>query len=550
MRQSGVIIGLVSLVILIGIRLIYLQVYKHQDFVDLTTNQIEREETIPAFRGSIYDRNNTPLALSIRRHAVYAVPDAIVDKRAWALKLAGPLNMSVTAVLKKITPPGSFVWLARQVSDTQALRPFDDHTLGILPDYKRLYPQATLAAHVIGFTGIDSQGLSGIEYYYDEALRGKPGVLLLERDNLGFPLASGKKTVRKPAINGDKLILTLDASVQYQVEQYLAAGITAMKADHGQAVVMNPETGEILAMASYPGFDLNAWHETTPIPYTNPVITNIYEPGSVFKLITMASALEEGIVSPDSVLTVPEELSIETDIIKEAHARDSGESDEKSLHEIITESLNVGISLLSQDLGPDKFFRYLHHFGLDRATQIGLPGETAGLLRPVSQWQPIDTATIAFGQGIGVSSLQLITAISAIVNDGILVQPHIINGIINDRDTTYKRSHRINRRRILTPETARAIQSMMVGVIESGTGMQLAIPNHRIGGKTGTANKPSPDGGYYKDQYVSTFVGFLSDPKLVILVMVDNPKESIWGSTVAGPIFRNIALSLLQYQID
>ncbi|MDG2265306.1 MAG: penicillin-binding protein 2, partial [Candidatus Marinamargulisbacteria bacterium] len=372
-----------------------------------------------------------------------------------------------------------------------------------------------------------------------------PGQQLLESDPLGRPIPSGKKTMITPALDGNDVQLTIDSAIQYFTEKHLKNGIKRMAGSHGQAVVMQPNTGEILAMASYPTFDLNQWQIEATMTYGNPVVTDVYEPGSVFKLITVASALEEGSVTVGTVLAVPETLTIAADVIKEAHERDAGETDQKSIEDIVKDSLNVGVSLVSQELGNEKFFRYIQHFGFGKPTLVGLPGETAGLVRPVTQWRAVDTATIAFGQGIGVSSMQLATAISAIVNGGILVRPRIIRSV--KTETTHKLAQGIRRHRILTQDTANEMRNMMESVVKSGTAAHLKIPGYRIGGKTGTANKPSPAGGYYTDRYVASFVGFVEDPNIVILVMVDSPKKSIWGSTVAGPIFRDIARSAIDY---
>jgi cell division protein FtsI (penicillin-binding protein 3) len=546
-RFPLIIMGLIALVgVLIG-RLIYLQWIQYDVLTALAHNQIQKTQKISAFRGGIYDRNDVPLAISKQVYSAYAVPVKIQDPSEWAKRIAPCIQMPVHVVLNSVKPNTSFVWLKRQLTDTQlqALRTLNDPAIGFLPEYKRVYPHGSLAAHVVGFTGMDSQGLSGVEYYYGSALSGQPGKQVLESDPLGVPIPLGKTTVIQPALDGNDVQLTLDLTLQYFTEKYLKEGIERMGGIHGQAVVMDPHTGEVLAMASYPTFDLNQWQTDAAMTYGNPVVTDVYEPGSVFKLITVASALEEGVVTAGTVLEVPETLTIASDVIKEAHERNAGETDQKSIEDIVKDSLNVGVSLVSQDLGNEKFFRYIQHFGFGKSTAVGLPGETGGLVRPFTDWRAVDTATIAFGQGIGVSSMQLATAVSAIVNGGILVRPRIIQSV--KTDTTHKLARGIRRNRILTQDTANEMRSMMESVVQSGTAAHLKIPGYRIGGKTGTANKPSPTGGYYADRYVASFVGFLDTPSLVLLVMVDSPEKSIWGSTVAGPIFRRIALSAIDY---
>ncbi|MBD97619.1 hypothetical protein CL648_02310 [bacterium] len=546
-RFGWVILGLMILVMVLVGRLVYLQWIKYHELTQLANNQIQKIQKIPAFRGSIYDRHNVPLAVSKQIYSAYAVPVKIQNRLAWAKRVAGCLKVPVNQILTTVNNHSSFVWLQRHLSETQlqALHTLGDPAIGFLPEYKRVYPHGSLAAHIVGFTGMDSQGLSGVEYYYGQALGGQPGQQLLESDPLGRPIPSGKKTMITPALDGNDVQLTIDSAIQYFTEKHLKNGIKRMAGSHGQAVVMQPNTGEILAMASYPTFDLNQWQIEATMTYGNPVVTDVYEPGSVFKLITVASALEEGSVTVGTVLAVPETLTIAADVIKEAHERDAGETDQKSIEDIVKDSLNVGVSLVSQELGNEKFFRYIQHFGFGKPTLVGLPGETAGLVRPVTQWRAVDTATIAFGQGIGVSSMQLATAISAIVNGGILVRPRIIRSV--KTETTHKLAQGIRRHRILTQDTANEMRNMMESVVKSGTAAHLKIPGYRIGGKTGTANKPSPAGGYYTDRYVASFVGFVEDPNIVILVMVDSPKKSIWGSTVAGPIFRDIARSAIDY---
>lgn len=551
-RIPFIILALTIGTIILISRLVVVQLVQKEKFEKLAAKQLEKVIVLPARRGSIYDQNGIPLALSTPVYSAYARPVKIANKTEWAKSVSWYLPSKTHEIIKKLNQHDHFVWIHRKLTPTQYehLKRLDLEGLAFLKEEKRQYPHQELASQTLGFVGIDSQGLGGIEYQFDSQLRGKPGKLLLEGDPRGYQLVSGKRQVLTPAFNGDNIHLSLDVSIQYLAETYLAQGVAKTKALSGTVVVMNPNTGAVVALASSPNFNPNQWQRYPAAHRRSTIATDVYEPGSVFKLITLAAVLEEGVVTPETVLAVPETLSIANKTVKEAHDRKEGETDQKSVTEILKDSLNVGTTLLAQQLGEDKFFRYIQHFGFGRPTRIGLPGETAGLVRSPDSWSAVDIATFSYGQGIGVSAIQMATAVSAIVNGGMLIQPSIIQRLTNDLNTTHKQPSAIRKQRVLSRLTASEMVKMMVSVVDDGTAKIVRIPGYAIGGKTGTAQKPSPKGGYLKGQYIASFVGFFpaNRPEYVVLVCIDSPKTSIWGSSVAGPIFRDITKGIISYK--
>ena len=531
------------------VRIGTLQLVQKDKFDQLAAKQLQKIITLPAVRGGIYDRNGIPLALSESVYSAYATPLKIENSATWAQKVSWYLPDKTYQLLDKLSTNSPFVWIRRQLSEYQyeKLKALELPGLGFLRDEKRRYPHERLAGQIIGFVGIDNQGLSGLEYQFDAQLRGQPGKLLLEGGPRGFHIASGEKQVIRAAHDGNNLVLTIDASIQYATEKYLAEGVARTEALSGQAIVMDPQTGEVLAMATVPAFNPNNWQSSPVWAQRNRLVTDVYEPGSVFKMVTIASVLEEELVRPDTVITVPKTLDIADKTVKEAHKRKEGESDQKSVTEILQDSLNVGTTLLAQELGADKFHRYIRLFGFGRRSGIGLPGETAGIVREPASWSGVDIATFSYGQGIGVSTLQMATAACAVVNGGMLIAPSIVQHMSNADGTTQKKPTAVRKQRVLSRQTSQEMVDMLVNVVDNGTGHRVRIKGFGVGGKTGTAQKPGPNGGYLKGQYIASFLGFFpaSEPRAVVLVAIDSPKTSIWGSTVAGPVVKDISLAVI-----
>jgi cell division protein FtsI (penicillin-binding protein 3) len=539
---------------IIIVRLAYLQLYRHDFFIEKSRIQLKRIIKLYPNRGTILDKEKRPLAMTQKSYSLFAVPPDIENKAAFSAIVAPYIGVTKKELQTKLNKTkGSFIWIERQVDELKALELKEKNIkgLGFIPTEKRVYPHGSLFAHVLGFVGIDNQGLAGLEYRFDSLLKGSPGEIILERDPRGFQLISGtRKTI--PQHDGGHLVTTLDEFIQFSAQKHLKKYVDYNEAVKGQVLVMNPKTGAILAMASYPEFDPNEWDTVSVSGRKNTSVVDVFEPGSIFKVITIAAALEEQVVTPGEVLTVPEVLAVYDRVISEAHERDEDESDQQSVTEILQKSLNVGTAMIAMKIGEDKFYRYLKYFGFGSRTNIQLPGESRGMLRPLKEWSKVDIAMMAFGQGIAVTSIQMAAAVSAIANKGIYMNPRVVDYTTDYHFNTRLATPITSKKRVVRESTAEAIVDMMRGVVSpTGTAPYVAIPGYDIAGKTGTAQKAREDGrGYEKGKYVASFVGFFpaSDAEILILVSVDSPKKSIWGSTVAGPIFKGIAEDIIDYR--
>ncbi|NQY75270.1 MAG: penicillin-binding protein 2 [Candidatus Margulisbacteria bacterium] len=523
--------------------------------------QLQKIINISPSRGRIFDRNGTPLALSKTALSAYAIPPQIQNKWEFAAAIAPILKLPSKTILKKISVERPFVWLKRKLDtpDSHKLQALKLSGLSFIEEEKRVYPHEDLACSVLGFVGIDNQGLSGLEYQFNQFLTGSSGKMILDGDPMGFRIITGSRTVKLTSYNGGDIFTSIDEYIQFITQQFLEEGIQKMKAKSGQAIVMNPKTGDILGMASYPYFNPNMYWKYPPSYWKNKCVTDVFEPGSISKVFTIAGALEENIFKSSSTIKVPETLQIANHTISEAHKRKEGESEYKTVQEILKESLNVGSSLIAIELGKHKLYKYLTAFGFGKTTPIDLPGEVAGLLRPPHLWSGVDIAMMSFGQGFAVTSLQLALALCTIANDGEMVKPRIIRELQEPRtksiigqglDMSIQYRPKLSKGHIISRETAKDITHIMVSVTEEGTGFRAKVPPFKVAGKTATAQKAGAGGiGYLKDTYIASFGGFLpaNNPEILILVTVDTPTESIWGSTVAAPIFQRIAKACVDY---
>ena len=554
-RLAG--LGFILLTGAITLRLLYLQVYKHDFFKEKSIDQLQRIIKLHPKRGSIYDRNGTPLAITQTTYSAYAVPRKISNATALSRTLSPILNIPRHRLLEKLSNGKNFVWLKRKLpQDTvDKIKALDPVGIQFIPEEKRVYPNGALASDVVGFVGVDNQGLGGLEYKYNQLLQGAEAKMIIEGDPRGNALISNKHSKKvlydeTPNNNGGTIVTTLDHYIQFITEKYLQEGIEKTKAKQGQAIVMDPKTGEILAMADYPSFDPNNWKKTPYSQLKNSCITDIYEPGSTFKVFTVSAALNDDLVAPDTILKVPERLKLFDRTIKEAHRRPKGETNRQSVSDILQKSLNVGTTLLAQKLGEERLYHYIKQFQFGSRLGIDLPGESPGILRPLKSWAKVDHGMISFGQGIAVTPLQLISGVATIANKGIWVKPRIIKYTTDANQLTqYGQTHPIIKQSI-SEETAKKVATIMTGVVEHGTATIVKIKGVDIAGKTGTAQKAKENGrGYEWGKYIASFIGYfpVSEPKYIILVVVDTPKTSIWGSTVAGPIFKNIATQLVDY---
>jgi len=539
----------VVLFVVLVIRLFYLQIIQHKFFEHKAFMQLRSIINLYPHRGYIYDRFRQPLAMTANTYDVFAVPSEIKRPSDAAREIQPYLPMTYGEILKILSKKDSFEWVCRQVSpeNTKALKALNLRGIGFIKTEKRVYPYGNLGCHVLGFVGVDNQGLGGLEFHFDKLLKGSPGKVILEKDPRGVQLVSGRRNI-SPPYDGEHIITTLDPRLQYSAQKHLAETVEYNGALKGQVIIMDPKTGAILAMACYPDFNPNSYKVSTF--RKNATIVDVYEPGSIFKPITLSAAIEEGVVEPDTVLYVPESLQIKNRVINEAHERHPGSSNRKTVTDILKESLNVGTSMVAMRLGEKKFYHYMREYGFGQRTGVQFSGESRGMLRPLERWSGVDIAMISFGQGIAVTSMQLAAAMSAIANDGVYMQPRIVE-YTADHDFQTRRAVPITeKKRIISPATARKVVDMMVAVVEEGTGTLAKVPGYVIAGKTGTAQKVKENGfGYEPGKYVASFIGFLPahNPKVLILVSVDSPKRSIWGSTVACPAFKAIALDVIDY---
>ncbi|SNB47811.1 penicillin-binding protein [Geobacter sp. DSM 9736] len=528
-------------------RAFYLQVVQKDQFLKLAEKQHQKVVQLTPGRGGIYDRNNSELAVSIEMDSCFAEPRNMDDAADAASRLAPILGTSVDVLQRKLTGSKGFVWLQRRLmpDQVQRIKQLGIDGIGFVKESKRFYPHSEMASHVIGFTGMDPEGLEGIERKYDSVLLGSTGYMVTERDALGRDIAL-KNTVVKSASKGQSITLTLDKNIQYITEKELAKAVQSSRAVGGIAVVMEPSTGKVLAMANYPGFNPNL--SDRPLQHLrNKAIVDSFEPGSTFKVFLLAAALEEHIIGAHETFNCENgSYEIGGRVIHDTHKYGT-----LSVSDILKYSSNIGSAKIGARLGAERLYNYLRSFGFGERSGIDLPGEVSGNLRNRNQWVPVDLATISFGQGVSATAVQLATAFSALANGGMLMKPYIVERISDSQGTVLQKFEPQVRRRVVSKETASRVAKMMEGVTaEGGTAISAAVEGYRVGGKTGTAQKVDPvTRGYSIDKRTASFIGFapLSDPKLTIVVIVDEPKTSPYGGVVAAPAFSAIALRSLCY---
>jgi len=530
-------------VALITGRLVQLQVFEHDAFAQRARRQQQQTVEISPVRGIIYDRNLRPLAMSVEVESIFAVPAEVTEPEATARLLAPVLKMRERELRKKLQAQKSFVWIQRKVSarDAARVRQLDLKGIHFQKETKRFYPKRELAAHVLGHVGVDDQGLAGIELRYDEAIRGAPGELLIQRD------ARRRWFGRtgKPPTPGEDLVLTIDETIQSIAERELDAVMAASRALSGSVVVEDPHTGEILAMANRPTFNPNTYAETSEAAQRNLAVSGIYEPGSTFKIITMASALEEGLTSPGE----PVDCQMGSISVFGHTIRDHRPFGILTVAQAFENSSDVCTIKIALRLGNGGLYQYLRRFGFGSPTGIELPGEARGLTKPPERWWKASIGAIAMGQEIGVTPLQVLAAASTVANDGVWVRPRVVLG--TSRAGLPPASPVREVHRVISPRTAALMQDMMVKVITAGTGKTALPKGYSAGGKTGTAQKLDPlTKTYSVRDYVASFVGFApaEDPLVTILVVLDSPRGKYHGGDVAAPVFRAVAEQVLAYR--
>ncbi|ACM19136.1 peptidoglycan transglycosylase and transpeptidase FtsI [Geotalea daltonii FRC-32] len=538
----------VSIFVLIAARAFYLQVVKKESLVKLAEKQHQRIVPLTPVRGAIFDSNNAPLALSIEMDSCFAEPRNVENIPDAAAKLAPLLSMPAEQVEKKLKGSRNFVWLQRRMAPDQAaaIKALALEGIGFVKESKRFYPNSEIAAHVVGFTGMDPEGLEGIELKYDSTILGSTGYLVTERDALGREVYSKGTVVKNPA-KGQNVTLTLDKNIQYIAEKELIKAVETNGAKAGIALVMEPATGRILAMANYPNFNPNTFSKYAQQALRNRSIADSFEPGSTFKIFLAATALEQKAIRPgDGFNCENGSYSIGGRTIHDTHKYGY-----LSIAQILKYSSNIGAAKIGARLGNDKLYAGLTGFGFGEKTGVDLPGESSGTLRNKSQWFGVDLATISFGQGVTATPLQIATGVSAVANGGLLMKPYLVEKISDDNGNVVRSFAPEVKRRVISEETAKTVARMLEGVVaEGGTGVNAAVDGYRSAGKTGTAQKVDHlTRGYSADKRTASYVGFvpLEKPRLTILVVVDEPKTSSYGGIVAAPAFSAIAEQSLCY---
>ncbi|MEX2553270.1 MAG: penicillin-binding protein 2 [Actinomycetota bacterium] len=514
-------------------KLFLLQIRDSHRMSALAAEQRLRTVALPAHRGSILASDSSELAISLDMQTIFASPRFIADPGAAAAAIAPILKMNPERLAAKLSGDSGFVYVARKVEPAVAekVRALDITGIEFMAEQKRFYPSGVLAGQVLGFVGDDNRGLAGLEMKYDHLLQGNPGKVVMERDPGGRPIPSGRSSVRD-AVGGQDLVLTIDKQIQFEAQAALDRAIQAWGARGGTIVVMDPRNGDILAMANAPSFDPNDLKTSTARDRKNRAVTDVYEPGSVSKLITAAAALESGVTNPSEVLRVADHLKIGAKTFKDSHHHPV---ENLSFAQVIQLSSNVGTIKVAERLGKTRLHDYLVRFGYGRVTGLGFPGESAGILARPEKWWATSLGTISIGQGVAVTPLQMVQAYATVANDGVEAKPRLVQAVVGpegDRQAAGLAAPR----RVIQKETARQLTEILVGVTEGddGTGKAAAIPGYRVAGKTGTAQKPLQGAAGYAG-YVASFVGFApaDDPRLVVGVILDDPTPFLAGSTAA-----------------
>jgi cell division protein FtsI (penicillin-binding protein 3) len=534
--------------VLITGRMFQLQVLKKEQLYKLAAQQQYIQIPLVPKRGTVYDSKANELAVSIEVDSVYADARKIVDVGKTTNALASTLQIDRDELKQRLKSHRSFEWIQRKISSEEAEQIKAFHLPGIyfLKENRRFYPNSQLAAHLVGFVGLDSKGLEGIEYQYDALLNGGNQVWTAARDAFGREIAMDKVPFEKED-HYRNIVLTIDKSIQHITETELGRGVEKWGAKGGMAIAMDPLTGKILAMVSYPNFNPNQFIQYRSKSWRNRAISDIFEPGSLFKTFLAAAALEEKVVRPfDSFFCENGSYAVYDKTI-----HDHSKHGWLTFQQIIKYSSNIGASKVGEKMGRERFYRYISAFGFGEKTRIGLPGEGKGILRHPRYWPPVALNTISFGQGISVTGIQLITALSVIANKGILMKPYVVEKITNEKGQVIQSFQPEVVRKVISEETAKKVTALLKTTTEKGGTGEGAVPaGYEVAGKTGTAQKvDSLLGGYSEDRYTSGFMGFAPDeePKMVLLIVIDEPQGNNYGGVVAAPIFKAIMEKALPY---
>ena len=531
--------------ILVALRLADLMIINHERLSIRAKQQHIKVEDIQVRRGIIFDRRGRDLALNLELESLYCDPETLNANNEDIKSLASLVSKEPRVILSKIPDEGRFAWIERKLepSTAEKIRELNIDGLGFVTEAKRFYPKGELASHIIGFVGVDNQALEGVELKYDKYMKTTGGKVFLERDASGRTLSSGVNM----EVKGNNVVLTIDEVLQRLVEKELDRAMGQWRAAAASAIMMDPFTGEILALANRPAYDPNRGGYAHNSEKRNRGITDLYEPGSTFKIIIGTGSLEENLVKPDSLFDVSRgSIEVGGKTIRDVHKYGV-----LTFKEVIQKSSNVGSIMIGMRLGKEKVYKYAKLLGIGDKTGIDLPGEVSGLMHPPEKWSGTSPGAIPIGQEVAVTPLQILRAYSAIANGGFLVRPHVVSQIISPNGQVLASFRDREMKRVLSAKTAWTFKDILKSVTEEGgTGKSASVDGNEVAGKTGTAQMINPvTKRYSKEKYVSSFVGFVpvDKPRLAMIVVVYEPKGQIYGGVVAAPVFKNIATQALSY---
>lgn len=509
-----------------------------------------RNIDIKAKRGIIYDRNGSPLAISVSSDSVYAVPSQVRRSKRLeeiASALAEILELDKEEVSKKLNKKIAFEWIKRRVPDEkiQKLKELDLPGINFVEENQRYYPKGTLAAHILGFAGIDNQGLNGIELAYDKDLKGVSGKIMIEYDAAGREIPNAMHQYIPP-VDGHSLYLTIDETIQYIVEREIDQMVKIKQPKRAAVIVIDVKTGDILGLTNRPVFDPNNYADYDQGTWRNFAISDAYEPGSTFKTVTSAGALEENVIKPNDRFYDPGYIKVGKETIRCWTRNPHGS---QTFAEGVRNSCNPVFVTVGLRMGKDNFYKYLDGFGFGRKTGIDLPGESTGILVPKSRAKEIDLATMSIGQANAVTPIQLVRAVAAIANDGWLMKPQLVKEIRDGEGKIITKNEPEPVRQVISKKTSEELREILQSVVDDGTGRNAYLDGYKVAGKTGTAQKILPGGGYSTSEYIASFIGFApaDNPRIAVLVVVDAPQGVYYGGQVAAPVFKNIVLDTLRY---
>lgn len=528
-------------------RLVNLQVLQAAELTLKADRQHQKTVSLEGARGTIVDRRGKVLAMNMEVPSVFGVPTALESPAKTARHLSSVLHVSTGELERKLRQDRGFVWLARKLDPDQGrrLEQMSMDGIGVVMEGRRFYPKGPLLSHVLGFAGMDGEGLEGVERRYESQLHGEKRVTVLQRDALGRTVFPKGLAEQSPA-PGHSLVLTIDEVIQYITEKELEDAVTRAHAKSGTMIVLDPQTGALLALAVSPRFDPNSVAAIGPDRWRNRALTDAYEPGSTMKALVAAAAIEERVMKPNTMVFAENgRMTVANTVI-----HDHEKMGWVTFAQVIQKSSNIGAAKTGMALGDQRLYRYLQAFGFGQRTDIDLPGEAGGLVKNPRDWGRRSVASISMGQEIGVTPIQMVSAIGTIANGGVLMKPYVVSEIRDAQGRVLKQILPQVKRRVVSPETARTVTAILEGVVTDGTGGKAAIPGFRVAGKTGTAQKIDPRTGTYSaTQFVGSFVGFApaDNPRLAMIVVIDEPHGEAWGGTVAAPVFRRVGEQVLNY---